>query len=220
MKIVHSSLLRAFLAVVIGILLVVYSEDAMGWLTKTIGILFFLSGIISCATYYGVKNYKSDVQVFNANREPVITTAPSFPVVGLGSIILGIILFFMSAAFITWVMYILAIIIILGAINQFVNLASIMKATQIGIFYWITPSLLMLVAIFILLHPMESASVPLIILGWCIMIYGVTECIQVLKINAIKNRVKAAKDAYDEAEAKDLQEIKDNAEVKDQESNS
>ena len=45
MKIVHSSLLRAFLAVVIGILLVVYSEDAMGWLTKTIGILFFLSGM-------------------------------------------------------------------------------------------------------------------------------------------------------------------------------
>ena len=37
---------------VTGFLLVKYNQGAMTWLTITIGLLFFLSGAVSCIVYY------------------------------------------------------------------------------------------------------------------------------------------------------------------------
>ena len=52
MKVLQISAVRAILVLVIGFLLVKYREETMTWMTITIGILFFLSGLFSCAVYY------------------------------------------------------------------------------------------------------------------------------------------------------------------------
>ena len=52
MKVVQSSIFRAVVAFIVGVLLVKYREDTMKWITITAGLLFFVSGLISCAVYY------------------------------------------------------------------------------------------------------------------------------------------------------------------------
>ncbi len=114
MKVLQSSFFRAVCAVIVGVLLIKYSDDTVRWITILIGVLFFLSGVISCAAYFGAKRHADDVQVFDANGNQVAGSRPVFPIVGLGSVILGIILALMPSTFVTGLMYIFAAILILG----------------------------------------------------------------------------------------------------------
>ena len=49
MRIVQSSFFRALCAVIIGALLIKYREQTVTWMTIVIGVMFFLSGVVSCA---------------------------------------------------------------------------------------------------------------------------------------------------------------------------
>ena len=55
MRVLQSSFFRAIIAIVIGALLVQYREQTVQWITIAIGVMFFLSGIISCATYFSAR---------------------------------------------------------------------------------------------------------------------------------------------------------------------
>jgi uncharacterized membrane protein HdeD (DUF308 family) len=95
--------------------------------------------------------------------------------VGFGSIILGVILALMPTTFITGLQYVLAAMLVLGAINQFVNLAQASRWCHVGWFYWLLPVVVLLVAIFMIWRPVETAAAPLFIIGWCMLLYGAAE---------------------------------------------
>ena len=207
MKILQSSVFRALTAIIVGGLLVLYRLDTMQWLTVAIGILFFLSGVISVAAYYSArKTYKHNegIQLFDTNGNQILGKKPNLPIVGLGSLILGVILAFMPATFITGMMYILATMLILGAINMFVNLATISKMAHIGIFYWIVPCIILLTGIFVMMEPMDAADTPLLIIGWCMILYGVIEGVGAIKIHQMrKSSNTTQKENKDSADIKD-----------------
>ena len=52
MKALQSSLLRSAAAIVVGVLLVVYREETMKWMTIAMGAMFLLTGLVSCLVYY------------------------------------------------------------------------------------------------------------------------------------------------------------------------
>lgn len=147
MQIIQSSLARAVSAIIMGVLLIKYREQTVTWLTIVIGILFFLSGVISCAAYFVARRRESDVQLFDAEGRQLSGFKVSFPLTGLGSIVLGLILALMPNAFISWLMFILAAILIIGAIGQFVSLAAIARTFRVGIYFWIMPSVILLVGL-------------------------------------------------------------------------
>lgn len=186
MKVLRSAIFRALCAIIVGVLLIQYREQTVTWITIAIGVLFFLSGIISLATYYAAKRHfdgLNNITVTDAEGNVLTGERPTFPIVGVGSVILGIILALMPSTFITWLMYILSAILILGAVNMFVALAAAMKFARIGIVWWIVPSILLIVSIYLMFQPMEAAGTPLYIIGWCMMVYGVVECVNALKIH-------------------------------------
>lgn len=190
MKILQSSFFRSLCAIIVGVLLIEYREQTVTWITIASGALFFLSGLISCVIYYSAIHRATDVQVFDAQGNPLTPMKPNFPIVGIGSMVLGIILALMPTTFITGLMYVLASILILGAINQFVNLATAARYCHVGFFFWIMPSLILLVGIIAVVHPSTIASAPLFVIGWCMLLYGVVECINAIKIhqaNKIRN---------------------------------
>lgn len=55
MKVIHSSIFRAVCAIIVGVLLIQYREQTVTWITIAIGVLFFLSGVISLASYWAAK---------------------------------------------------------------------------------------------------------------------------------------------------------------------
>lgn len=191
MKVVHSSLFRALCAIIVGVLLIQYREQTVTWITIAIGVLFFLSGVISLVSYYSAKRAADRMQgqiLYDANGRQIAGMRPNFPIVGLGSIVLGVILALMPGMFITWLMFILSAILIMGALTQMGNLASAAKMGRVGIVYWLMPSALLLLGLLAIIKPSALASAPLLIIGWAMLVYGVVECANALKISNNRRR--------------------------------
>ena len=157
MRLLQSSVFRAVVAIIVGALLVKYREDTVTWLTIAIGILFFLSGLTSVIIYYANKrNLGRDTSTVTDSVSQAMT--PAFPIGGLGSMVLGVILAFMPITFIRGVVVILGCIVILATIGQFVSLAQARRYGSVPFIFWIFPSILLLIGVYCVAQPVDTAS--------------------------------------------------------------
>ena len=199
MKVLQISAIRAIIVLVTGFLLVRYREETMTWMTITVGILFLLSGLVSCIAYYfekekvAKKTAKAEQQ--EGQQEEENLKSPSFPIAGVGSIALGIILAVMPNTFITWVVYILAALLILGAVNQFMNLARSRQYARVPVYMWLFPTIILAIAILLISKPIETAQLPLLVLGWAFMYYGVLEFILIIRMYLVRKSYEKAEEA-------------------------
>lgn len=187
MKVFQSSVVRALCAIIVGALIVKYRELTVTWITIAIGVLFFLSGVFSCVAYFIARGKSSDVQVFDADGRQITGMRPTFPIVGLGSLILGLILALMPNTFVQSLMYILAAMLILGAVTQMVNLVAASRMARIGFYYWIMPALTLLIGIVAIVSPSSIASAPLFVIGWAMIVYGVVELTNAIKLHRLRS---------------------------------
>ena len=199
MKVLQISAIRAIIVLVTGFLLVRYREETMTWMTITVGLLFLLSGLVSCIAYYfekekvAKKTAKAEQQ--EGEQEEENLKSPSFPIAGVGSIALGIILAVMPNTFITWVVYILAALLILGAVNQFMNLARSRQYARVPVYMWLFPTVILAIAILLISKPIETAQLPLLVLGWAFMYYGVLEFILIIRMYLVRKSYEKAEEA-------------------------
>lgn len=180
MKNLLSSQFRALVAIIVGLLLITFHEETVRWITILIGVMFFLSGVFSVTTYYAYRKPEKGMIMYDTDGNRLNLYRPVFPVVGLGSMALGVILALMPTTFITSITYIFALILIMAAANQFIGLAHIRQIVRIGLFYWVVPSVVMLIGLTALIRPEWIASAPLIIIGWAMVVYGVSESVNTL----------------------------------------
>ena len=190
MKILQSSIFRALIALCIGSLLIKYPDNTLTGLTIAIGVLFLLSGVVSIITWYYAKRHASDYKIYDAEGRLVAGERPAPPIVGIGSVVLGFILALMPETFVSLQMYFIAVLLVLGAITQFMTLIAVRHYSTITLWYWFCPAITMLVGLFVLFKPMESAAMPLIILGWCSLFYGVSEMMNAIAIFIFKRQLK------------------------------
>ena len=149
MKILQSSIFRAVCAIAVGIMILYKTEATIQYITIAVGVLFFISGLISCLGYYNSLRTYKEKKVVDDKGKVHISSRPFIPIIGVGSIILGIILFLMPGTFVKWLLYILAIILILGAINLMMTLISVRKFCIMPAGYWVMPVLVLLAGVFI-----------------------------------------------------------------------
>lgn len=200
MKVLQISAVRAIIVLVTGFLLVKYREDTMTWMTITVGVLFLISGLVACMVYYfekekvAKKTAKAALQESQQEEEDL--KSPSFPIAGVGSIVLGIILAVMPNTFTTWMVYILSALLILGAVNQFMNLARSRQYARVPVYMWVFPTISMVVAILLISRPIETDALffTLKVIGWAFMYYGVLEFVLIIRMYLVRK-------AYDKAEA-------------------
>ncbi len=211
MKTKVSILLRSIGAIIIGVLLIKYSNNAVLWLTILIGVIFLLSGLVSCITYLTGRNRKGidGIQILDATGRDITPARPSFPIIGLGSLLLGGLLTFAPSLFINFLVYGLALILILGALNQFFNLSSASRIVKIGLFWWIVPALILLTGIIALVKPSIIATAPLYIVGWCMIVYGVVEMINSIKISRCRRDYAKAVEIREQQETANSQTAKE-----------
>lgn len=188
MKILQSSVFRAICAIAIGIMLIKYPDNTVTWITIAIGVLFLLSGIISLVVYYNALRHTSEYTITDAEGNVISGQKPTFPVVGIGSAILGLLLALTPNVFVTGLMYIIGAILVLGAVNQFMTLLNARRFGHIGFGYWIFPSIILLTGLYVIIRPMNPPAMAMLILGWCTLLYGVTELINALKIHNEKRK--------------------------------
>lgn len=191
MKVIQSSLFRALCAVIVGVLLIKFREQTVTWITIAIGVLFFLSGVFSILCYLSAKRNSEKMKgqyLYDAQGNHIIGLRPNFPLVGVGSVVLGLILALMPNVFISWLMYILSAILIMGALTQIGSLVSAAKMGRVGIVYWLMPVAILLLGLLAVIKPSAIASAPLLVIGWAMLVYGVVEAANALKVS--RNRRK------------------------------
>ena len=194
MKILQSSVFRSISAIAIGCLLIKYPDNTVTWITVAIGILFLLSGLISLIVYVHARKNVSEFKIMDSEGHVIAGEKPTFPIVGVGSLILGAMLALTPNVFITALMYIIGAILILGAINQFMNLVNARKYGKVSFGFWIFPSVVLLIGLYVMIKPMVPASMAMLILGWCSLLYGVTELVNSLKFHADKRKFRQAQE--------------------------
>lgn len=204
MRVFQSSVFRALCAIIIGALLIKFPDNTVKGITVAIGILFLLSGIISCVTYFWTKRHTNEYKIYDAEGRLIAGEQPAFPIVGLGSTILGTILALSPTVFMSMLMYIIGAILVLGAVNQFMNLINGRRYGRIGLWYWVMPSIILLMGLYAIVKPMEQLSMAMLILGWCMLLYGVTELVNALKFYQDKKKLQREQSQVDT-----FQEIKE-----------
>ena len=184
-------LLTPALIILAGALVVKYREDMVTWLTVGLGAIFFISGVISCISYYiqrrhVLKMRAEGITLFDSEGKPVGQSMPTFPIVGVGSLILGVILASMPETFLSWLTYIFAAIILLVSVYQIADLIVANRYGRVGWACWVMPIIMLLAAIVALVNPETISSSPLFFLGWAMMISGAVMIVNVLKIYTVR----------------------------------
>ena len=194
MKILQSSVFRSISAIAIGCLLIKYPDNTVTWITVAIGILFLLSGLISLIVYVHARKNVSEFKIMDSEGHVIAGEKPTFPIVGVGSLILGAMLALTPNVFITALMYIIGGILILGASNQFMNLVNARRYGKVSFGFWVFPSVVLLIGLYVIIKPMVPASMAMLILGWCSLLYGVTELVNSLKFHADRRKFRQAQE--------------------------
>lgn len=209
-----TSIVRAVCAAATGYLLVMYRTDMVHWLTIAVGGLFFISGLFSVVAYYAdrrkarltAERLKAVAELRDDHESPkdpddiVRAMRPTFPIVGIGSIILGALLALMPTEFVKGTMYALAALLILGGINQLYNLFSVRRMASIPWLFWLFPLVIIGVGIFMVVRPLdlsteqfaEAKALPFRILGYGLILYAVVELINGIQLFRIRRRIEAA----------------------------
>lgn len=186
MRILQSSIFRALVAIVIGVLLIKYPDNTVTGITIAIGVMFLLSGLVSLLTYWNARRHAGEYKIYDAAGNLIAGDQPTFPIVGIGSIILGCILATMSATFISLLMYVIGIILVLGAVGQFMTLISARRYASVALWYWLCPSLTFIIGLYVMVKPMAPLEMAMTVLGWLSLFYGVTEIINAWKVYSCK----------------------------------
>ena len=183
-----------------GVLLVKNTETTLKFLTIFVGIMFLLSGAIACTAYY---NDRLRRRTDTPSEDGKTTGARELfvvPVVALGSLIFGFLMALEPTEFHRLLMYILAAIIILAAINQLAALINVQKVMPVPAWFWICPGLLFLVGLFVLVKPLDVEKTMFFILGIALIIYGVAEAANMF---LLKKAGKRQYTAYEQIETRE-----------------
>jgi uncharacterized membrane protein HdeD (DUF308 family) len=192
MKLFRISIIRAIAAIVVGVLLLKYDEAVLKGLTIAMGIMFLIAGVVSLAGWVNLRRKKADFRVMDDDGDGKVKSddsQPMFPIVGLGSVLLGLILSLTQTAdFLTWAMYLLGGVLILGGLNLMMNLLSARKMEPVDGLLWIVPALIVLAALFAMIKGLVPARTTTTILGVTSLVYALAEMGYSMLFSGIRKR--------------------------------
>lgn len=171
------AMLRGIAALLIGILLVFWSQNAVTYLIMAVGCLFLIPGLLSLLAYFRQTSPEGN-RSFGWSQ-----------VLGIGSILFGLCLIVSPVFFEKSLMYALGIILSYAGLSEIIQLTVARQWTRVPVGFYVTPVLVMLVGIFILFNPIESANLPFIILGIGCMVYGLSDMVNVIKFRRRNSEV-------------------------------
>jgi len=176
MKSVQSVIFRALSFLLVGALMVAFPDKITTWLVIVIGILFLIPGMVSIATFFKAYTRKDATRVL-------------LPVIGVGSVVLGMLLILMPGLFAQWLMYVLAAALLLVGVMGIVNILHFRKYVEIGWTYYVVPTLLCAVGLFVIFHPLEVAADTITILGIASIVYSLTELLYAIRFRKVYRQI-------------------------------
>jgi uncharacterized membrane protein HdeD (DUF308 family) len=174
-KTINYFIIRAISAIVLGTLLMLCPQNAIFFVVITIGVLFMVPGLLSLISYFTTNKAKR----------------PDMPVLlaGIGSLLFGVVLVAVPNFFVSVLMYILGVILILGAIEQIVVLIRARKRATVPVAFYLIPLLILAAGVLVFFNPFKTAETIFILIGITCLIYGIMEFVYWLKFKRKYDKV-------------------------------
>jgi hypothetical protein len=134
------------------------------------------------------RRHVSEYTIYDAQGRQIAGQSPMFPIVGIGSMILGAILALMPETFLSALMYIIGAMLILGAVSQYFSIIAVRRFAPVSPLYWICPTLILLAGVYMIIYPMKPLSTAMFFLGWLMLFYGVVEAINSMMFYLVRRR--------------------------------
>lgn len=191
MKGLSYSFLRIICALVIGLVLVMFPDQASDYFVITIGVIFLVPSLISIIGYYA--------QGFEVRRR--------FPIEGIGSLLFGLWLVIMPGFFADLLTFVLGFILVMGGVQQIASLVAARKWVLVPGGFYVVPVLILIAGLIALFNPTGVRSTAFIIIGVTSLVYAVSELINWFKFTRLRpktpvagNKPSGADDSIEDAE--------------------
>ena len=200
-------IVRAILALVLGVIMVVWPGTAIETVIRVIGAVLVVIGGISLALSY-------------TEREEGHTNIMSFN--GIFDVVFGLLLIIFPAFFAGLSMYLFGAIMLVFGVGQIVNLISVRKKTHVDSVWFIMPFIEAVCGVVVLfMRQWQGKPILYLVFGIALIIYAFTEVVISIKarqvkraeLKAQKEAQKAAQDAAKQAEVARAEAEKPEAEV-------
>ena len=159
--------MRALVAIVIGVVMMIYSEQAMNIVVKIIAALLFASGIVSLAVGLKKRN-DSTSKLMNFNA--------------VVDIVIAALLFTFNAFVANLIIYLIGIVLIGFGFFQILALLSASRICNVGVWSFMMPVLVAGAGLFLLFTPEFAKSSISMIAGISLVIYGASELLSSWKM--------------------------------------
>lgn len=194
MKLFRYSIIRALAAIVAGILLLKYQGATLKGLTIGLGLMFLVAGIVAIVSWIRLRRQK--VQQKMSLDDTIL------PIVGIGSFILGLVLSLMlTHEFDIWSLYIVGGSILLGCLNQMMNLHAGTKFGQVANWLWIAPVLIGIACVVGMIKGLTPPETSTKILGIASLVYAVVDVVYSLILNSMRNSYEQTQEQVRRAES-------------------
>ena len=158
---------RALIALVLGVVMIVYNEQAMDFVVKIIAAFLLASGFVSLAVGLRKKNESSSkLMTFNAVVDVVIAA----------------LLFLFSGSVANLIIYLIGFVVLGFGIFQLIALISANRVSKVGVMALVMPVLVIGAGAFLLFNPEFIKSSISLLAGVALLIYGVSELLSSWKM--------------------------------------
>lgn len=178
MRIIYSStsykktVVSSIITIAVGIVLVMWPTEVLNYMVKLIGAVFLVTGVVSLILSY-------------QNREERAARGlNSFS--GIGSIILGIVLWAMAGFFTDMLMWLFGLLLLIAGTGQLVALFSARRMGDLPWMAYVFPILLLIAGLVSFLDPFSAKESLVMFFGAMTIFYGITSLINQYNINKLR----------------------------------
>lgn len=171
-----NSLLRGLTALVVGVLLIVFSSQVTQWIVMLCGLLFIIPGAVAVVSYF---------------RQPKEQKQTVFyPIVSVGCILFGLVLVFWPSIFVEIFEYILAASLAVASIFQAYTLWTMRSEGRVHPLLFLVPLVELAVAMYIFLIPKaELIALPAVFVGAGFILYSLLDMLLKVAVKKVADQV-------------------------------
>lgn len=155
------SMLRAACALVIGLVLVLFPDQAAQYLVITVGCVFLVPAFVSIVAHYA---------------RPAVGRR-GFPLLGIGSFLFGLWLVIAPAFFADLLTYVLGFVLLMGGVQELAALSAARRWMRVPAGAYVVPILILLAGLFALFNPLGARSTAFIVIGVSSLVYALSELV-------------------------------------------
>lgn len=165
MKGLSYSFLRAICALVIGLVLVMFPDQAGDYFVITIGVILLVPSLVSIIGYFAQSTEMRS----------------RFPIEGVGSLLFGLWLIIMPGFFADLLTFVLGFILVMGGVQQIASLSAARRWMPVPGGFYVVPVLILLAGLVALFNPTGVRSTAFIIIGISSLVYAASELLNWFK---------------------------------------